>query len=55
MIRKEPLNALSRQIIEGTLETGKPQVIGVFDGKIVLREPIDEKEKNGKMKAQLNS
>ncbi|MBK8338822.1 MAG: ATP-dependent chaperone ClpB [Flavobacteriales bacterium] len=47
MIQKELLNELSRQIIAGTLETGRPQVIDVFDGKIVLRKPIDEQEKNG--------
>ncbi|MBK6628745.1 MAG: ATP-dependent chaperone ClpB [Flavobacteriales bacterium] len=47
MIQKELLNELSRQIIAGTLEPGKPQVIDVFDGKIVFRKPIDEKEKNG--------
>jgi ATP-dependent Clp protease ATP-binding subunit ClpB len=60
MIQKELLNELSKQIIAGTLETGKPQVIDVFDEppspsgygggtKIVLRKPIDEKE-NGKGK-----
>ena len=47
MIQKELLNELSKQIIAGTLETGKPMVMDVFDGKIVLRKPIDEKEKNG--------
>jgi ATP-dependent Clp protease ATP-binding subunit ClpB len=53
MIQKELLNELSKQIIAGTLETGKPQVIDVFDGRIVLRKPIDEKEKsNGKAKAR---
>jgi hypothetical protein len=31
----------------GTLETGKSQVIDAFDGKIVLRKPINEKEKHG--------
>ncbi len=51
MIQKELLNELSKQIIAGTLETGKPQVIDVFDGKIVLRKPIDEKE-NGKAKKE---
>lgn len=50
MIQKELLNELSKQIIARTLETGKPQVIDVFDGKIVLRKPIDEKESNGKAK-----
>jgi len=49
MIQKELLNELSKQIIAGTLETGKAQVIDVFDGRIVLRKPIDEKE-NGKGK-----
>ncbi len=44
MIQKELLNELSKQIIAGTLETGKSQVIDVFDGKIVLRKPIDEAE-----------
>jgi ATP-dependent Clp protease ATP-binding subunit ClpB len=52
MIQKELLNELSKQIIAGTLETGKPQVIDVFDGRIVLRKPIDEKEKNGNGKKQ---
>ncbi len=51
MIQKELLNELSKQIIAGTLETGVPQVIDVFDGKIVLRKPIDEKE-NGKAKKE---
>ncbi|MBK9148308.1 MAG: ATP-dependent chaperone ClpB [Flavobacteriales bacterium] len=50
MIQKELLNELSKQIIAGTLETGKPMVMDVFDGKIVLRKPIDEKESNGKAK-----
>ncbi|MBL7980681.1 MAG: ATP-dependent chaperone ClpB [Flavobacteriales bacterium] len=51
MIQKELLNELSKQIIAGTLETGKPQVIDVFDGHIVLRKPIDEKE-NGTSKGK---
>ena len=44
MIQKELLNELSRQIIAGTLETGVPQVIDVFDGNIVLRRPIEEED-----------
>jgi len=40
MIQKELLNELSKQIIAGKLETDKPQVIDVFDGKIVLRKPL---------------
>jgi hypothetical protein len=59
MIQKELLNELSKQIIAGTLETGKPMVMDVFDGKIVLRKPIDEKESwhngrdvNGKVKKE---
>ncbi|MBL7940900.1 MAG: hypothetical protein JNL43_16190 [Flavobacteriales bacterium] len=61
MIQKELLNEMSRQIIAGTLEPGKPQVIDVFDGKIVVRKPIAEKESrlegrddngNGKKKAK---
>jgi ATP-dependent Clp protease ATP-binding subunit ClpB len=63
MIQKELLNELSKQIIAGTLETGKPQVIDVFDEppspsgfgggtKIVLRKPIDERESNGKAKKE---
>ena len=46
MIQKELLNELSRQIIAGTVETGAPQVVDVFDGKIVFRKPIGE-ERNG--------
>ena len=52
MIQKELLNELSRQIIAGTLETGVEQVIDVFDGKIVVRKPIAEKERNGKGKKE---
>lgn len=51
MIQKELLNELSRQIIAGTIETGKSMVVDTFDGKIVFRKPIDEHEKgNGKAK-----
>ncbi|MEO8588501.1 MAG: ATP-dependent chaperone ClpB [Flavobacteriales bacterium] len=52
LIQKELLNELSRQIIAGTIETGAPMVIDVFDGKIVFRKPIDEKERNGNNKAK---
>ena len=60
MIQKELLNELSKQIIAGSLETGKPQVIDVFDGRIVLRKPVDEKEAekatgNGKKKAKVEA
>ncbi|MCB0771462.1 MAG: hypothetical protein KDC00_13760, partial [Flavobacteriales bacterium] len=48
MIQKELLNELSRQIIAGTIGTGVPMVVDVFDGRIVFRKPIDETEKNGK-------
>jgi ATP-dependent Clp protease ATP-binding subunit ClpB len=48
MIQKELLNELSRQIIAGTIETGVPMVVDVFDGKIVFRKPIDETEENSK-------
>ncbi|MCB9181243.1 MAG: ATP-dependent chaperone ClpB [Flavobacteriales bacterium] len=57
MIQKELLNELSRQIIAGTLEPDKPQVIDVFDGKIVFRAPVDDKEEqqiNGNGKARTN-
>lgn len=51
MIQEELLNELSRQIIAGTIETGKSTVLDTFDGKIVFRKPIDEKEKSkGKSK-----
>ncbi|MCB0764657.1 MAG: AAA family ATPase, partial [Flavobacteriales bacterium] len=43
MIQRELLNELSRQIIAGTLQTGTPMVVDVFDGNIVFRKPIDEK------------
>ena len=57
MIQKELLNELSRQIIAGTLEPDKPQVIDVFDGRIVFRAPVDDKEEqqiNGNGKARTN-
>ena len=57
MIQKELLNELSRQIIAGTLEPDKPQVIDVFDGRIVFRAPVDDKEEqqiNGNGKAKKN-
>ena len=44
---------LSKQIVAGTLETAKAQVIDVFDGKIVLRKPIHEKENGKKVKARV--
>ncbi|MCB9171065.1 MAG: ATP-dependent chaperone ClpB [Flavobacteriales bacterium] len=50
MVQKELLNELSRQLIAGTIRTGEPQVIDVFDGKIVFRKPIDEKENGGTRK-----
>jgi len=51
LIQKELLNELSRQIIAGTIETGKSMVVDTFDGKIVFRKPIDENERgNGKSK-----
>jgi ATP-dependent Clp protease ATP-binding subunit ClpB len=49
MIQKELLNELSRLIIAGKLEQDAEQVIDVFDGKIVVRKPIDPEEtSNGK-------
>ncbi len=47
MIQKELLNELSRQIIAGTLETGVPQVIDVFDGNIVSED--DRSRRRGRM------
>ena len=52
MIQKELLNELSKQIIAATIETGVPMVMDTFDGKIVFRKPIDEKERNGNGKAK---
>ncbi|MCB9164947.1 MAG: ATP-dependent chaperone ClpB [Flavobacteriales bacterium] len=51
MIQRELLNELSRQIIAGTIEQGTPMVVDTFDGKIVFRKPIDEKE-NGRSKKE---
>jgi len=50
MIQKELLDEFSKQIIAGTLEMGKSQVIDVFDGKIVFRKPIDGRENGGTRK-----
>jgi ATPases with chaperone activity, ATP-binding subunit len=45
MIQKELLNELSRWIIEGKVEAGKPMVIDTFDGQIVFRQPLADEEK----------
>ena len=45
MIQKELLNELSRWIIEGKVEAGKPMVIDTFDGQIVFRKPLANEEK----------
>lgn len=42
MIQKELLNKLSKQLIAGSIEHEKEQVIDVFEGKIVVRDPIDK-------------
>jgi ATP-dependent Clp protease ATP-binding subunit ClpB len=42
LIQKEVLNALSKQLLAGTLEREEPIVMDVFDGKVVFRKPIEE-------------
>ena len=45
MIQKELLNELGKQLIAGSIEKGKNQIIDVFEGQIVVRDPL-EKEIN---------
>ncbi|MFT6997813.1 MAG: ATP-dependent Clp protease ATP-binding subunit ClpB [Cryomorphaceae bacterium] len=42
LIQKEVLNALSKQLLAGTIEREEPIVMDVFDGKVVFRKPIEE-------------
>jgi ATP-dependent Clp protease ATP-binding subunit ClpB len=42
LIQKEVLNALSKQLLAGTIEREEPIVMDVFDGKVVFRKPIEQ-------------
>ena len=42
LIQKEVLNALSKQLLAGTIEREEPIVMDVFNGKVVFRKPIEE-------------
>ncbi len=42
LIQKDVLNALSKQILAGTVEKDEPLVMDVFDGKVVFRKPLKE-------------
>ena len=46
LIQKDVLNALSKQILSGTVEKDEPLVMDVFDGKVVFRKPLREEIEN---------
>ena len=44
LIQKNVLNELSKQLIGGNIDTTNNLVLDAFDGKMVFRKPIYEKE-----------
>jgi len=42
LIQKEVLNALSKQLLAGTIDREEPIVMDVFDGQVVFRKPLEE-------------
>ncbi|HKK40648.1 MAG TPA: AAA family ATPase, partial [Cryomorphaceae bacterium] len=42
LIQKEVLNALSKQLLAGTIDREEPIVMDVFDGQVVFRKPLKE-------------
>jgi len=44
VIQKQVLNELSKALLAGTVQTESTIVMDVFDGKIIFRKPIHEKE-----------
>ena len=42
LIQKEILNALSKQLLAGTIDREEPIVMDVFDGQVVFRKPLKE-------------
>ena len=44
VIQKQVLNELSKALLAGTVQTDSTIVMDVFDGKIIFRKPIHEKE-----------
>jgi ATP-dependent Clp protease ATP-binding subunit ClpB len=42
LIQKEVLNALSKQLLAGTIDRDEPIVMDVFDGQVVFRKPLKE-------------
>ena len=44
VIQREVLNELSKSILAGKVDTSNNVIMDIFDGKIVFRRPISEKE-----------
>jgi len=44
LIQKNVLNALSKQLLAGTVERGVDLILDIFDGQFVFRKPIKEEE-----------
>ena len=42
LIQKEVLNALSKQLLAGTIDREQPIVMDVFDSQVVFRKPLEE-------------
>ncbi len=41
VIQKRVMNELSKKILSGAVEAGKPIVLDIFDGQVVFREPVE--------------
>ncbi|MFM2337547.1 MAG: ATP-dependent chaperone ClpB [Bacteroidota bacterium] len=50
LIQKEIVNQLSKRILAGDIDKGKPVLVDVFDGVVVFRNETPELEKSGKKK-----
>lgn len=42
LLQKEVLNALSKQLLAGSIDRNEPIVMDVFDGQVVFRKPLEE-------------
>jgi|TARA_B110000908_G_scaffold68701_1_gene82983 ATP-dependent Clp protease ATP-binding subunit ClpB len=44
VIQKNVINALSKSILSGSIDTSKNVILDIFDDQIVFRKPINEEE-----------
>ena len=44
VIQKNVINALSKSILSGSIDTSKNVILDIFDDQIMFRKPINEEE-----------